>query len=359
MTSLQPHFLGEGPARLHVLTRSAGGDGPGPAVCLVHGNLSTAQFFAATAEALPPGWRVAAPDLRGFGRSGPAPVDATRGMRDFADDLDRVIAAGLLGPPEQRVHLAGWSLGGGAVMQYAIDHPGRVASVTLISPVAPCGYGATKDADGTMCYEDGAGSGAGVVNPEMVSRIAAGDRTDVSPVSPRSVLRSLYVRPPLRFPAEVEDLFVDEILATAIGEDHYPGDSRPSPHWPGSAPGPCGVVNALSPVYCDLSEFVKVAAQRPVLWVRGTDDQIVADAAASDVGFLGSAGVIPGWPGPQFPPQPMVAQTRALLRRAEAAGGTFTESVFPDCGHSPHLEKPEGFRRLFEEFVTSVTAADR
>jgi pimeloyl-ACP methyl ester carboxylesterase len=355
MTSLQSHFLGEGPARLHVLTRSAGGAGPGPAVCLVHGNLSTARFFAATAQSLPPGWRVAAPDLRGFGRSGPSPVDATRGMRDFADDLDRVIAAGLLGPPERPVHLVGWSLGGGAVMQYAIDHPERVASVTLISPVAPCGYGGTKDADGTRCYEDGAGSGAGVVNSEMVSRIAAGDRSDESPVSPRSVLRSLYVRPPLRFPAEVEDLLVDEILATVIGDDHYPGDSRPSPHWPGSAPGTRGVVNALSPVYCDLSEFVKVAAQRPVLWVRGADDQIVSDACPIDVGFLGSAGVIPGWPGAEFPPQPMVAQTRALLRRAEAGGGTFTESVFAGCGHSPHLEKPDEFRRLFVEFVTSVT----
>ena len=49
----------------------------------------------------------------------------------------------------------------------------------------------------------------------------------------------------------------------------------------------------------------------------------------------------------------MVAQTRALLRRAAADGGTFTEPVFADCGHSPHLEKPEEFRRLFVEFVTS------
>jgi pimeloyl-ACP methyl ester carboxylesterase len=266
------------------------------------------------------------------------------------------VSAGLLGPPDRPVHLVGWSLGGGVVMQYAIDHPEQVASVTLIAPAPPCGYGATKDAEGTLCYPDGAGSGAGVVNPEMVGRIAAGDTTDESPVSPRSVLRSLYVRPPFRFPDEVEDLFVNEIVATAVGDGNYPGDHRPSPNWPGSAPGTRGVVNALAPLYCDLSAFAKVAAQRPVLWVRGADDQIVSDTSPSDVGFLGSAGVIPGWPGDEFPPQPMVAQTRAMLARAQAAGGTVTEEVFPDCGHSPHLEFPDRFRELFTGFVTAAEA---
>jgi pimeloyl-ACP methyl ester carboxylesterase len=352
MISLEPRFLGEGPARLHVL---AGGDGPGPAVCLVHGNLSTAQFFASTAGALPGQWRVAAPDLRGFGRSGAAPVDATRGLQDFADDLDRVASAGLPGPLDQPVHLVGWSLGGGVVMQYAIDHPERVASVTLIAPLPPYGYGGTKDAEGTMCYPDGAGSGAGVVNPEMISRIAAGDRGDDSPVSPRSFLRSLYVRPPLRFPADVEDRLVDEILATEVGDGNYPGDHRPSPNWPGSAPGTRGLVNAMSPLYCDLSAFAKVAAQRPVLWVHGTDDVIVSDHSPADVGTLGAAGVIPGWPGDAYPPQPMVTQTRTMLARAEAAGGAVTEEVFENCGHSPHLEQPDKFREIFTKFISNVT----
>jgi pimeloyl-ACP methyl ester carboxylesterase len=394
MISLESQFLGEGPSRLHVLTAGAGkGEAErGPAVCLVHGNLSTAQFFASTAEALPSSWRVAAPDLRGFGRSGAAPVDATRGVRDFADDLDRVISASLprdqdrsaalgapddqdrsaaLGAPDdqdrpaapgapdgqdQPVHLVGWSLGGGVVMQYAIDHPERVASVTLIAPVPPRGYGGSKGAEGTMCFPDGAGSGAGVVNAEMIARIAGGDRGDESPVSPRSVLRSLYVRPPLRFPAAVEDLFVDEIIATAVGDDNYPGDARPSPNWPGAAPGTRGVVNALSPLYCDLSAFAKVAARRPVLWVHGSDDLIVSDAAATDVGALGAAGIIPGWPGDEFPPQPMVTQTRAMLERARAEGGSFTEEVFDGCGHSPHLEQPGKFRELFTAFVTAAEA---
>ena len=354
MTTLQSRQLGDGPGQLHVLTGGPQGTDAagGPAVCLVHGNLSTSAFFAGTAAALPESWPVAVPDLRGFGRSAPAPVDATRGVADFADDLARVLDAGLCGAPDQPVHLVGWSLGGGVVMRYAIDHPERVASVTLLAPLSPFGFGGTRDTEGALCYPDAAGSGAGVVNPEMVRRIAAGDRTDESPVSPRSVVRSLYVHPPLRFPAEVEDLFVAEILATAMGDAHYPGDQQPSPHWPGAAPGVLGVANSMSPLYCDLSTFADVATAWPVLWVRGDSDQIVSDTSSTDVGFLGASGLIPGWPGPEFPAQPMVSQTRAVLRRAEAGGGTFTEEVFPGCGHSPHLEYPAKFRALFTSFVT-------
>lgn len=353
---LESRFTGDGQSRLHVLTR---GDGAGPAVCLVHGNLSSGRFFTQTACSLPSSWRVAAPDLRGFGLSGPAPVDATRGLRNFAEDLDRVLSSGLLGARDQPVHLAGWSLGGGVVMQYAIDHPDRVASVTLIAPLPPYGFSGTKDINGTLCYEDGAGSGAGVVNTELVSRITGRDRGDESAVSPRSVLRSLYLRPPLRLPDAVEDLLVDEILATAVGDNNYPGDQRPSTNWPGSAPGTHGVANAMSPLYCDLSAFAEVAARRPVLWVRGADDQIVSDQSLSDIGYLGVTGVVPGWPGEEFPAQPMVSQTRAVLRRGEAAGGTLMESVFTDCGHSPHIEQPDRFLRLFTDFVTAAEAARR
>jgi pimeloyl-ACP methyl ester carboxylesterase len=53
----------------------------------------------------------------------------------------------------------------------------------------------------------------------------------------------------------------------------------------------------------------------------------------------------------------MVAQTRAMLGRAQPAGGTVTEVVFPDCGHSPHLEQPARFRSVFTEFVTTAEAA--
>lgn len=355
---MESQFADGAQGRRHVLVRE-GTRGPGPVVCFVHGNLSSARFFEPAAAGLPRTWRALAPDLRGFGKSGPAPVDATRGVRDFADDIDSVLADPELVRPHRRVHLAGWSLGAEAVMQYAIDHPERVASVTLIAPGSPYGYGGTKDDSGTLCYPDAAGSGAGSVAAELVQRLTDGDDTDESPLSPRSVLRSHYMWPGLRLPARLEDGLVAEMLATALGDGSYPGDQQPSENWPGFAPGGRGVANALSPLYCDVSGFADVAVRWPVLWVRGADDLVVSDHSPLDVGELGATGAIPGWPGPEYPAQPMVAQTRAMLRRAEAAGGRFTEEVLPRCGHSPHLERTAEFGRLFTDFVAAAEAHPR
>src|SRR5689334_3401182 len=87
--------------RHHVLSS---GDGGGPVVVFVHGNLSTARFFGQDLAALPDGYRGIAADLRGFGRSEAAPVDATRGVRDFSDDLAELLASPETGGPG-RVHL--------------------------------------------------------------------------------------------------------------------------------------------------------------------------------------------------------------------------------------------------------------
>src|SRR5215467_10681018 len=69
----------------HVLT-SGPQDGE-PAV-FVHGNVSSAVFWEETMLALPAQYRAIAFDMRGFGDSETAPIDAERGgMKDFADDL--------------------------------------------------------------------------------------------------------------------------------------------------------------------------------------------------------------------------------------------------------------------------------
>src|SRR5580658_11327062 len=158
----------------------------GPAVLFVHGNVSSSLFWPPLMLALPEEYRPLAIDLRGFGDTDPEPVDATRGLRDYADDLAAVIdALGL-----ESVHLIGWSMGGGVVLQYLVDRPGthRAASVALEDPVSPFGFGGTRGLDGTLCDPWGAGSGAGGANPEFVERLAAGDRSADSPLSPRQVL---------------------------------------------------------------------------------------------------------------------------------------------------------------------------
>jgi pimeloyl-ACP methyl ester carboxylesterase len=338
--------------RTHVLTAGPAGS---PVLVLVHGNVSSARFFARPMSALAERrYRCLAPDLRGFGLSEAASVDARRGVRDFADDLHALLTGSGLVPAGQRVHLLGWSMGGGVVLQYAIDHPGTVASIVLESPMSPYGFGGTRDLAGTPCWPDFAGSGGGTASPELVRRIAEGDRGVSDPASPRNVLTTLYGKPPFQLPPELEDELVDAMLQTAIGDDFYPGDAVTSPNWPGTAPGERGVNNAISPRFFDVSGFAKAADQPPVLWIRGDSDQIVSDTSLVDLGYLGQAGAVPGWPGAAiYPPQPMVAQMRDVLDGYRAAGGRYTEHVLAGCGHSPHLEQPAEFLALVGDFLAS------
>ena len=91
-------------------------------------------------------------------------------------------------------------------------------------------------------------------------------------------------------------------------------------------------------------ELVGIAAKPPVLWVHGDADAIVGDATLFDLAQLGKPGIVPGCPGEDAcPPQPMVAQTRAVLQRYAAAGGSFTEVLLDGCGHSQHIERPAEF----------------
>ncbi|MDQ4147776.1 MAG: alpha/beta hydrolase [Pseudomonadota bacterium] len=343
LDGLRGTFVETDRLRTHIIT---GGTEDGDPVIFVHGNLSAARFFEETMAALPPRFRSIAPDLRGYGRSETRPVDATRGLRDFSDDLHALIQTlGL-----RRPHLVGWSLGGDVVLQYAIDHADNVASLTLIAPGPPYGFGGTRDLEGTPTTSDFAGSGAGRVHPEFLRRLAAGDRSDASPFAPRNMMNARYFKPPFRSPRE--EIFLDEILMTACGEDNYPGDIVRLETWPGVGPGTHGVDNALSPKYCNLQAFTSIKAPIPVLWVRGDADNIVSDTSLSDIGYLGQIGVVPGWPGPEvFPPQPMVSQIRAFLDRYAANGGRYQEVVLQNCGHSPHIEQPEAFRAAFFAFL--------
>ena len=334
--------------RFHTLVA---GDEAGEPVVLVHGNVSSARFFEETLLTLPEGYWGLAPDLRGFGASEAQSLDATRGLRDFSDDLHALFdALGLTG--ERRPHLVGWSMGGGVILQYASDHPDAIASLTLISPMSPFGFGGTKDSAGTLCWPDGAGSGGGTANPDYVQRLAANDRSDESPNSPRSVMNAFYFKPPFRVAPEREDLYVEEMLRMAVGDDNYPGDSAPSPNWPGVGPGAKGVNNAMAAGLCNLSAFAAIEPRPDVLWFRGADDQIVSDTSFLDFGTLGSLGYVPGWPGADiYPSQPMVSQMRALLDQYQAAGGRYDEVVIAECGHSPHIEKPEEFQQAFFAFL--------
>jgi pimeloyl-ACP methyl ester carboxylesterase len=325
---------------------SVAGRDTGAPVLFVHGNVSSSLFWQATMLALPSGYRPLAVDLRGFGDTDPLPVDATRGLGDHADDVAALIEALRLEP----VHLAGWSMGGGVILQYLTERPRghRIASVTLVAPVSPFGFGGTRGLEGELCDPSGAGSGAGFVNADFVARLAAGDRSSDAPTSPREVLLAHYVKPGF-VPAEL-DIYVESMLSTRLGDDHYPGTSVAVEAWPGLAPGDRGVLNTMAPTHFRVASLAALEPKPPILWVRGVDDVIVSDTSLYDLAYLGSLGAVPGWPGAEaWPPQPMVGQTRFVLDGYAAAGGRYREVALQDSGHGPHLDQAEQFRAALLE----------
>ena len=332
--------------QFHLLER--GTQHQGEPVVLVHGNVSSGRFFDELLAALPSQYDGIAPDLRGYGHSETKAIDASRSVRDWSDDLHSLFATlGL-----EKIHLLGWSLGGGVVMQYAIDHPDLVKSLTLMAPVSPYGFGATKGLNGALVTPDSAGAGGGAANPEFVKQLAAQEMGSESPFAPRNVMNTFYFKPPFRVAPDVEDRLVAAMNTTALGEDNYPGDLQPSTNWPMIAPGSRGVLNTLAPTHFNVSSLVNINPKPPVLWLRGADDQIVSDTSFFDLAFLGQVGAVPGWPGLEAcPPQPMVSQMRAVLDQYQANGGRYEEVVFSECGHSPHLEKATEFQQRFFEFL--------
>jgi pimeloyl-ACP methyl ester carboxylesterase len=313
----------------------------GVPLLLVHGNLTTGGWWRYVAASLPDDVRVVAPDLRGFGRSEPKPIDATRGLGDMVDDVRSLLVA--LGWADREVvNAAGWSMGGGLLWQYAVAYPDDLASMTMVAPVSPYGYGGTKGDDGTPCFDDFAASGGGGAAPEFVRRLAAGDRSEVdATTSPRVIMRE-YFGPRTNTPNVDEEFLLDEALTTVVGEDFYPGDSTPSGNWPGLAPGARGVLNTMTPKYYRAADVVDLARKPPVTWLRGGQDQVISDTSLFDFGYLGQIGAVPGWPGDGvLPPQPMAAQTRAVLNAYRANGGVAEEVALEDAAHGMPVEVPE------------------
>jgi pimeloyl-ACP methyl ester carboxylesterase len=250
------------------------------------------------------------------------------------------------------VHLVGWSVGGMVAMHYAMDRPDTVASLTLVNPMSPYGFGGTKATFGTPCWPDYAGSGGGTTNPEFVRRLKEGDRSEQNLSSPRNVMNAFYFKPPFRASKEREEIYLSSMLSTKVSEENYPGDTALSRNWPNVAPGIRGINNAISPKYCNLRGFAGIGPKPPVLWIRGADDVLVSDTSLLDIGYLGQLGAVPGWPGAEmYPPQPMVAQIRAVLETYARNGGSYREEVIENCGHSPHVEKPDAFRRILLSFL--------
>jgi 3-oxoadipate enol-lactonase len=116
--------------------------GDGPVVVLVHGYGGNLRLWDAQVTPLrEAGFRVIRYDIRGHGRSMIAPDGYTyenysADLRDLLDRLnvERPVTESL---SVGAAHLVGLSMGGGVVLQFALDNPERVLSLTLVDSALP------------------------------------------------------------------------------------------------------------------------------------------------------------------------------------------------------------------------------
>lgn len=323
------------------------GASDGEPVVFVHGNVCSATFWEETMLALPDGYRGIAYDQRGYGEADVSQkIDATRGMGDLADDLQALFAE--LGI--EQAHLVGHSAGGSVLWRFMMDYPSLCKTVTLVNPGSPYGFGGTQGLDGQPNADDFAGTGGGTVNPDFPGLLAKQEMGDAQG-TPRWTMNSFYWKPP--FKSDREDALALSMCTTHVGTEDYPGDLVPSANWPNVAPGQFGMVNALSPKYLkSVENLYAIDPKPPILWIRGSHDQIVSDSSFFDLANLGKLGLVPGWPGDAVaPPQPMVSQTRAVLEKYAEAGASFKEVVIEDTGHTPYLENPTEFNTALHGFI--------
>ncbi|MEM7722972.1 MAG: alpha/beta hydrolase [Pseudomonadota bacterium] len=102
------------------------GNGPDPAL-LLHCSLAHSGAWDGMAQALADRLTMVAPDLVGHGKAD----DGDR-SRDYHDQVTAQAAAFMDDTP---THIVGHSFGATVALRLAIEHPSRVASLTLIEPV--------------------------------------------------------------------------------------------------------------------------------------------------------------------------------------------------------------------------------
>ena len=106
-------------------------EGSGPPVLMVHGNPTWSFFYRRLINALAPNFRCLAPDHLGMGLSSrPRPDEYNFDLAARAADLAALADHWHISEP---IHLVAHDWGGPIAMSWAVEHPDRVASVTIMN----------------------------------------------------------------------------------------------------------------------------------------------------------------------------------------------------------------------------------
>lgn len=271
----------------------------GTPVLLIHGIARSLEDWTEAHDLLArsdqgPGFRVISTDLPGFGysRRGRERPSLPAFGRAMAALLD---AAGVDAP----AHVMGNSLGGGVGMTLAVDHPGRVASLTLVNSV---GFGSDVNIS-PLPIAYGVLAALPVVGPSFRQKAReAGTEA-------------------------IRDLFWDRDLAT-VEQLRHAGLLSRQPDYQGTFLGTAATLGA------------------PLVGVRpGWRRDLLSRVGASGIPTL----VVWGDDDRILPPHHLDA-ARRLLPEART-------HLFADTGHMPQVERPAEFVAVASAFLDEVERA--
>ena len=103
--------------------------GNGPPTLLLHGIFDSADTWAGVTERLRGSYRVLAPDLPGFGRSG-APADFDVSLPHLAQFIDNLVTTIGIAEP---INLVSYDIGATYGLAWAVTHPAKVRSLTIMN----------------------------------------------------------------------------------------------------------------------------------------------------------------------------------------------------------------------------------
>jgi pimeloyl-ACP methyl ester carboxylesterase len=101
--------------------------GDGRPTVLLHGGLGLTEMFAPVLPQLAAGRQVIAADMQGHGRT--ADIDRPLGLEQMGDDVAALLDHLDIGQAD----VVGYSMGAGAALRLAIQHPQRVRKLALVS----------------------------------------------------------------------------------------------------------------------------------------------------------------------------------------------------------------------------------
>jgi len=134
---------------LHVQELAAYGE-PVGGVTLVHGaGDHGGRYLAAAAGLAEAGWAVALPDMRGHGKS-EGERGHSAGVKEVVRDLDAVQQHLAYRLPVAPKALVGQGLGALYALAYAVENPGAVAALVLLSPLLTPSFELPQPAGGLM-----------------------------------------------------------------------------------------------------------------------------------------------------------------------------------------------------------------